>query len=63
MATSLSGGTRDFMKLSFHMFPYSEVLKFSKVKSELIVEKMHLQIPPDTKFQQNQSGGLGVTSI
>ena len=39
MATSLSGGTRDFLKLSFHMFPYNEIFKFSKVKSELIFEK------------------------
>ena len=27
MATSLSGGTRDFLKLSFHMFPYNEILQ------------------------------------
>ena len=27
MATSLSGGTRDLLKISFHMFPYSEILK------------------------------------
>ena len=39
MATSLSGSTRNFLKLSFHMFPYDEILKFSKVKSELIFEK------------------------
>ena len=39
MATSLSGGTRDFLKLSFHMFPYNEIKKFLKVKSELIFEK------------------------
>ena len=38
-ATSLSGGPRDFLKLSFHMFPYNEILKVSKVKSELIIEK------------------------
>ena len=25
MATSLSGGTRDFLKLSFHIFPYNEI--------------------------------------
>ena len=25
MATSLSGGTRDFLKLSFHMFPYNKI--------------------------------------
>ena len=32
MATSLSGGTRDFLKLSFHMFPYNEILKVFKSK-------------------------------
>ena len=31
MATSLSGGTGDFLKLSFHMFPY-EILKVFKSK-------------------------------
>ena len=39
MATSLSGGTRDFLKLSFHMFPYNEILKVFKSKSELIFEE------------------------
>ena len=43
MATSFSGGTQDFLKLSFHMFPYNEILKvfkkFLKVKSELIFEE------------------------
>ena len=29
---SLSGGTGDFLKLSFHMFPYNEILKVSKSK-------------------------------
>ena len=28
--TSLSGSVRDFLKLLFHMFPYNEILKFSK---------------------------------
>ena len=32
IATSLSGGTRDFLKLSFHMFPYNEIFKVSKSK-------------------------------
>ena len=32
MATSLSGGTRDFWKLSFHMFPYHEILKVFQSK-------------------------------
>ena len=33
MATSFSGGTRDFMKLSFLMFPYNEILKVFKSKN------------------------------
>ena len=32
IATSLSGSTRDFLKLSFHMFPYDEILKVFKNK-------------------------------
>ena len=32
IATSLSGSTRDFLKLSFHMFPYIEILKVFKSK-------------------------------
>ena len=32
MATSLSGGTRDFLKLLFQMFPYNEILKVLKSK-------------------------------
>ena len=32
MATSLSGSTRDFLKLSLHMFPYNEILKVFKSK-------------------------------
>ena len=32
IATSLSGSTRDFLKLSFHMFPYNEILKVFKSK-------------------------------
>ena len=32
MATSLSGGTLDFLKLSFHMFPYNEILKVFRSK-------------------------------
>ena len=39
MATSLSVSTRDFLKLSFNMFPYNEILKVSKVNSELIFEE------------------------
>ena len=29
---SLSGSTRDFLKLSFHMFPYNEILNVFKSK-------------------------------
>ena len=32
IATSFSGSIRDFLKLSFHMFPYSEILKVFKSK-------------------------------
>ena len=32
IATSLSGSTRDFVKLSLHMFPYNEILKVFKSK-------------------------------
>ena len=63
MATSLSGGTWDFLKLSFHMFPYEENLKVFKSKIWVDIWRKHLKIPLNTKFQQNQSGGLGVTSI
>ena len=62
-ATSLSGGTRDFLKLSFNMFPYNEILKVFKSKIWVDIRRKHLKIPPNSKFQQNQSGGLGVTSI
>ena len=32
IAMSLSGNTREFLKLSFHMFPYKEILKVFKSK-------------------------------
>ena len=32
MATSLSESDRDFLKLSFYMFPYKEILKVFKSK-------------------------------
>ena len=31
-ATSLSWSARDFLKLSFHMFPYTKILKVFKSK-------------------------------
>ena len=33
IATSLSGSTRDFLKLSFHMFLYNKILKVFKSKT------------------------------
>ena len=55
MATSLSWGTRDFLKFSFHMFPSNEILNV--FKSNILVNflRKHLKIPPNPKFQQNQS--------
>ena len=38
IATSLLRSTRDSLNLLFHMFPYNEILKVSKVKSDLIFE-------------------------
>ena len=32
IAASLSGGTLDFLTLSFHMFPYNKILKVFKSK-------------------------------
>ena len=32
IATSLSRSIQDFLKLSFHMFPYNEILKVFKSK-------------------------------
>ena len=32
IATSLSGSTGDFLKLSFYMFLYTEILKVFKIK-------------------------------
>ena len=62
IATSFSGSTRDFLKLSFHMFPYNEILKVSKVKSELVFE---ISTPKTSKYQitANQVKGFGVMSI
>ena len=56
IATSLSGSTRDFLQLSYHMFPYNEILKVFKVKSDLIFETStpkYLQIP---NFSQLSEG-------
>ena len=45
------------VKSTSHMFSYSEILKFSKVKY------LKLRPPPHIKFQLNQSKDLAVTGI
>ena len=54
MATSLSGSTRDFLKLSFHMFPYNEILNVLKSKIWFNIWRKHLKIPPNTRFYWNR---------
>ena len=56
MATSLSGGTRDFLKISFHMFPYNEILKVFKSKSELIFEESTSKYPQIPNFSEISQG-------
>ena len=46
MATSLSGDTRDFLKLLFHMFPDNEILKVLKSKLSA-----HLKKAPRNTFK------------
>ena len=57
MATSLSGSTQDFLKTSFHMFPYNEIFKsFLKVTSDLIFEKIILRYFQMPNFSQINKG-------
>ena len=56
MATSLSRGTRDFLKLSFHMFPYNEILKVSKVKPLFIFEEGTSKYPQIPNFSEISQG-------
>ena len=63
IATSLSGSTRDFLKLSSHIFPYDEILKVLKSKIWPNIWNKHPKIPLNATFQSNQWRGLGVTSI
>ena len=63
IATSLSGSTRNFLKLSFHMFPYNEIWLDIWNKHPEIPLNNCPKIPLNTKFQSNQWRGLGVTSI
>ena len=59
IATSLSGSTRDLMKLSFHMFPYNEILKVFKSKIWLDIGKENPKIPLITKFLGKSAKGFG----
>ena len=59
IATSLPGSSQDFLKLSFHMFPYNEILKVFESK----IWNKYPKTPLNTKFHPDQSRGLGVTSI
>ena len=52
MAMNLSGSTRDFLKLSFHMFPYNEILKVFNVKSEFIFEESTSKYPQVPNFRE-----------
>ena len=58
-ATSLSGGTRDFLKLSFHMFPYNEILKVFKCKIWDDIWRKHLKIPPNYQVSTKSVRGFG----
>ena len=58
IAKSLSGSTRDFLKLSFYMFPYNKILKVSKVKSDLIFEVSTVKIPLKYQISANSVKGL-----
>ena len=57
ISTSLSGSTRDFLKISFHMFPYNEILKVFKSKIWLDIWNKHPNIPLNTRFHPNQWKG------
>ena len=45
IATILLGSAPDFPKLSFHMFPYEEILKVFKSKIRLDIWNNHPKIP------------------
>ena len=49
IATSLSGSTQDFLKLSFHMFPWNEIFKAT---SDLIFEISTLRYFKIPNFSQ-----------
>ena len=57
MATSLSGSTRDFLKILFRMFPYNEIFeKFLKVTSDSISEIIILRYFQMPNFSQISEG-------
>ena len=55
--------SRDFLKLSFHMFPYNEISKVFNSKLWIDIFSKHSKIPLNIKFEPHQSEVLGVTSI
>ena len=63
IVTSLILYIGKFFLLSFHMFPFNEILKVFKSIIWLDIRNKHPKINLNTKFQPNQSRGLGVTSI
>ena len=58
IATSLSGSTRDFLKSSFNMFPYNEILKVFKSKVLLDIQIEHPKIPLNTKISAKSVRGF-----
>ena len=59
MATRLSGGTWDFLNLSFHMFPYNKILKVFKSKIWVDIWRKHLQNFPKCKISAKSVTGFG----
>ena len=53
IATILSGSPRSFLKLSFHMFPYREILKVFESKIRLDIWNNRFKIP---NFSQISEG-------
>ena len=59
MATSLSVSNRDFLKLSFHMFPYNEILKVFKSKIWIAIWKKAPQNTSKYQISAKSVRGLG----
>ena len=47
---SFWGSTQDFLKLSFHMFPYNKIFKVFKRNIWLDIWNKHSKIPQNTNF-------------